>query len=162
MCLLFWLRMVAVVSQALVIAAVHGGHGIALPLGPLALAICGLAGWNAVIYWRLRRLPSVSHGEVAVNLAVDTAVFTAVIYLTGSPTNPFVSLYLVPIALAAPTCQKRAGRSRRRIGCEPKVETCARGAVSSRRRKLVAAVLIVFLPSAARRTITCEPSAVIA
>ncbi len=99
--LLFWLRIVAIASQALVVAGVHEGLGIALPLGPLAVAISALAAWNAFVLWRLRRASSVSHGEVALNFALDIAAFTSVIYLTGGPTNPFVSLYLVPIALAA-------------------------------------------------------------
>jgi two-component system sensor histidine kinase RegB len=38
---------------------------------------------------------------VALHLAVDIAAFTAVLYFTGGPSNPFVSLYLVPISLAA-------------------------------------------------------------
>ena len=36
-----------------------------------------------------------------MHLLVDVAAFTSVIYLTGGPTNPFVSFYLVPISLAA-------------------------------------------------------------
>lgn len=67
----------------------------------------GWPGWNALVFWRLRWLRGVSHGEVAVNLAVDIAAFTAVLYLTGGPTNPFVSLYLVPIALAATSLPAR-------------------------------------------------------
>lgn len=99
--LLAWLRIVAVASQTLVIAAVHAGLSIILPLGWLAAVLSTLAAWNAFVFWRLRRARGVSHAEVALNLAVDIAAFTAVLYLTGGPTNPFVSLYLVPIALAA-------------------------------------------------------------
>jgi two-component system, sensor histidine kinase RegB len=99
--LLFWLRMLAIASQTLVIAGVHAGLDIALPVGSLAAVIGALAAWNALVFWRLRRARDVSHAEVALNLAVDVAAFTFVLYLTGGPTNPFVSLYLVPIALAA-------------------------------------------------------------
>jgi two-component system sensor histidine kinase RegB len=45
-----------------------------------------------------RRVPP---AEVVLHLVVDIAAFTSVIYFTGGPTNPFVSLYLVPISLAA-------------------------------------------------------------
>ena len=45
--------------------------------------------------------------EVALHLAVDIVVFTAVLYFTGGPTNPFVSLYLVPISLAATSLPTR-------------------------------------------------------
>jgi two-component system, sensor histidine kinase RegB len=105
--LLFWLRTVAIAAQVLVIAAVHTGLDIELPLGSLALVIFGLVAWNAAVFWRLRRLRDVSHAEVAFNLVVDIGALTAVIYLTGGPTNPFVSLYLVPIALAATSLPAR-------------------------------------------------------
>ena len=45
--------------------------------------------------------------EVALHLAVDIVVFTAVLYFTGGPTNPFVSLYLVPISLASTSLPAR-------------------------------------------------------
>jgi len=43
----------------------------------------------------------VRHGEVALHLVVDIAAFTSMVYFTGGYTNPFVSLYLLPISLAA-------------------------------------------------------------
>ena len=105
--LLFWLRNVAIGALTLGIVAVHSGLGIHLPRGPLALALAVLAAWNVWVLFRLRRLRNVSHIEVAVNLAVDIAAFTAIVYLTGGPTNPFVSLYLLPIALAATSLPAR-------------------------------------------------------
>jgi two-component system sensor histidine kinase RegB len=36
-----------------------------------------------------------------LNLIVDVVAFTTILYFTGGPTNPFVSIYLVPISLAA-------------------------------------------------------------
>lgn len=106
--LLFWLRVVAILSQTLIIAAVHAGLGIELPLVPLGVTIAALAGWNLFAHWRLRRLDTVSRTEVVLNLAVDVAAFTSAIYFTGGPTNPFVSLYLVPIALAATSLPARS------------------------------------------------------
>lgn len=99
--LLFWLRVVAIASQSLVVAFVHFGLGIELPLGPLGITIAALAVWNLVNYRGIRTGRRVGHPEVALNLLVDVAAFTSVIYFSGGPTNPFVSLYLVPISLAA-------------------------------------------------------------
>jgi two-component system sensor histidine kinase RegB len=45
--------------------------------------------------------------EVALHLAVDIAAFTSLLYFTGGSTNPFVSLYLVPISLAATSLPAR-------------------------------------------------------
>jgi two-component system, sensor histidine kinase RegB len=105
--LLFWLRSLAVGSQAAVIGAVHFGLGIELPLPPLAMTLGALTAWNVFVYVRVRRRPSVRQEEVAAHLAVDVAAFTSVIYFTGGPTNPFVSLYLVPISLAAASLASR-------------------------------------------------------
>jgi two-component system sensor histidine kinase RegB len=99
--LLFWLRIVAIVSQSIVIAVVHFVLGIELPLVPLSLTIGALAGWSAAVWPRIRRDPEAGYAEVAVHLLVDVLAFSSVIYFSGGPTNPFVSLYLVPISLAA-------------------------------------------------------------
>jgi hypothetical protein len=53
----------------------------------------GAAGALKLLFW-LRTVATSSQ-------LVDVAVFTALLYFTGGPTNPFVSLYLVPISLAA-------------------------------------------------------------
>jgi two-component system, sensor histidine kinase RegB len=99
--LLFWLRVLAISSQALVIGFVHYVLEISLPLAPLAATLLGLAAWNTFVWIRMRKSTVVVRAEVALNLCVDILAFTSVIYFTGGPTNPFVSLYLLPISLAA-------------------------------------------------------------
>ncbi len=99
--LLFWLRVVAIGAQALIIAFVDNVLATPLPLRPLVLTIGALALWNALSYRAVHTPRRVHYGEVALHLCVDIAAFTSVIYFTGGPTNPFVSLYLVPISLAA-------------------------------------------------------------
>ncbi len=99
--LLFWLRVVTIVSQTLVIVLVDFGLRSPLPLASLAVPIGALALWNVLTYRTVHGARRIRNAEVALNLVVDIAAFTAVIYLTGGPTNPFVSLYLVPISLAA-------------------------------------------------------------
>ena len=71
------------------------------------LAVGALALWNALNYGSVHTKRSVHDGEVALHLAVDIVVFTAVLYFTGGATNPFVSLYLVPISLAATSLPAR-------------------------------------------------------
>jgi two-component system, sensor histidine kinase RegB len=99
--LLFWLRMVAIASQLLAIAFVESVLDTSLPLRELGITIGALALWNALSYGPVHANRRVLDGEVALHLAVDIAALTSVLYFTGGPTNPFVSLYLVPISLAA-------------------------------------------------------------
>ncbi len=105
--LLFWLRMVAIGSQIAAIAAAHFVLAGPLPLRELGLAVGALALWNVLNYGAVHAKRAVHDGEVALHLAVDIIVLTAVLYLTGGPTNPFVSLYLVPISLAATSLPAR-------------------------------------------------------
>jgi two-component system sensor histidine kinase RegB len=105
--LLFWLRMVAIGSQIAAIAAAHFVLAGPLPLRELGLAVGALALWNVLNYGPVHTKRTVHDGEVALHLAVDIVVLTAVLYLTGGATNPFVSLYLVPISLAATSLPAR-------------------------------------------------------
>jgi two-component system sensor histidine kinase RegB len=99
--LLFWLRMVAIATQLLAIAFVEYMLDTSLPLRELGLTIGALALWNALSYRSVHATRRVLDAEVALHLAVDVAALTSVLYFTGGATNPFVSLYLVPISLAA-------------------------------------------------------------
>src|SRR5262249_26696351 len=56
---------------------------------------------NLALAVMLRRRLVVKNALVAAVLALDVALSTRLLYLTGGPTNPFGSLYLVQIALAA-------------------------------------------------------------
>ena len=105
--LLFWLRTVAIGSQIAAIAIAHLVLDGPLPLRELGLAVGALALWNALNYGPVHAQRTVHDGEVVLHLAVDIVVLTAVLYFTGGPTNPFVSLYLVPISLAATSLPAR-------------------------------------------------------
>jgi two-component system sensor histidine kinase RegB len=105
--LLFWLRMIAIGSQLVAVALAHLVLDGPLPLREIGLAIGALALWNVLSYGPVHAQRDVQDAEVALHLGVDIVVFTAVLYFTGGPTNPFVSLYLVPISLAATSLPTR-------------------------------------------------------
>lgn len=56
---------------------------------------------NVVTYWRMRQAWVVREQELFAQLTLDVATLTVVLYLSGGSTNPFVMLYLVPLALTA-------------------------------------------------------------
>ena len=105
--LLFWLRTVAIAAQIVAIATAHFVLDGPLPLRELALAVGALALWNALSYRSVHTEREVTDAEVTLHLGVDIVVFTTILYFTGGPTNPFVSLYLVPISLAATSLPAR-------------------------------------------------------
>ena len=98
---LMHLRSIAILSQLAVISLAIGWLHMALPLTPLLSLVGALALWNLVTLWRLRQRWAISNAEIFLHLLLDSAVLSGLLYWGGGPTNPFVSLYLVPIAIAA-------------------------------------------------------------
>jgi two-component system sensor histidine kinase RegB len=98
---LAWLRLCAVSGQALTIAIVARALGMTLPVVPLALGIGVLATFALIAFWRLRQPWPVGLAEAFGHVGVDIGVLTWLLYWSGGATNPFVSLLVMPIALAA-------------------------------------------------------------
>ncbi|MGM0578704.1 MAG: ATP-binding protein [Myxococcota bacterium] len=94
------LRWVAVGVQVLLVAGVYVGLEMDLPIGTLGgLAAVVLASNIGAAVWVGAQRP-VPQALVAGVLALDVAVLTAMLYVTGGPANPFSLLYMVYIALA--------------------------------------------------------------
>ncbi len=98
---LCWLRSVAILGYGTALALAAWWLSLPLPFLPMTLAIAALGGWNLMVLWRMRQPWPVGDFEVFLNLLVDIAVLTLLFYWSGGATNPFVSLYLIPIAIAA-------------------------------------------------------------
>jgi two-component system sensor histidine kinase RegB len=99
--LLVQLRWLAIAGQLITILAVHYGMGIHLPLAPMLL-VAGMAIlMNGLSFHALRKRTDVSHAELFLSLLFDVLLLTAQLYLSGGATNPFISLYLLQVALAA-------------------------------------------------------------
>jgi two-component system sensor histidine kinase RegB len=94
-------RAIAVAGQgaAVWVAIVH--LGLDLPRRPLVLILAALSVLAMASQLRLRwRLP-VREGELFAQLVTDVAALTGMLYFSGGATNPFVTLYLLPLAFAA-------------------------------------------------------------
>jgi two-component system sensor histidine kinase RegB len=107
---LWWLvrlRWVAICGQVLIILGVDALLGIRLPLIPLFSIVGFEALSNALCALWARQAEHVTDARLAALLAVDVALLTALLYLTGGPVNPFTFLYMVHITLAAVTLRPR-------------------------------------------------------
>ena len=98
---LFWLRCLAIGAQALAVAAAYKVLSMQLPIVPIVVTIVLLGCWNALVYGRLKQSWPVTHAEILLKLSLDALALTVLLYFAGGATNPFVSLYLVPIAITA-------------------------------------------------------------
>jgi two-component system sensor histidine kinase RegB len=93
-------RAALVLAEAAGIGLLAWGLDARSPLAALGLIVTLHAMLNAVAIWRLRAGGGATP-EVLLHLAVDAAVIAALVYLTGGFANPFISLLLVPLILAA-------------------------------------------------------------
>jgi len=94
------LRWIAVAGQLVTILATGPALGVPLPLAPMLLVVASLAAVNLLTLAVLPR-----HGatgwELLLALMFDMGSLTVQLYLSGGSGNPFVSLYLLQVALAA-------------------------------------------------------------
>jgi two-component system sensor histidine kinase RegB len=101
------LRWAAVLAQAIGVAIAVEALGLVLPLVPIAILIAVLAASNLVLGWWVSKGGSAEPRVYGVVLALDVTLLTALLWLTGGTSNPFTTVYLVYIALAAVTLGSR-------------------------------------------------------
>lgn len=101
------LRYAAVIGEALAVVLAKRMFDLALPVSGLLWLLGFVALMNTVTLWRLRQLWAVSEVELFAHLVFEVAVLTVLLYFTGGSTNPFVMLYLVPLALTAASLPQR-------------------------------------------------------
>ncbi len=98
--MLYALRWVAVAGQFIAFAVAQWGLRLELPWPPLLLGACALGAANALIgVWRQRR--EANEARLMTGLAVDLLALTWALFFSGGVMNPFIQLYLVPVALTA-------------------------------------------------------------
>lgn len=98
---LIWLRWASIAGQCATILGVQVTMDVPLPLAPLGGIVAVQVATNlACAAWHRKR-PVVRERDLALLIALDLLLFTGLLYLTGGPTNPFSSLYLIHLALAA-------------------------------------------------------------
>jgi two-component system sensor histidine kinase RegB len=98
---LFVLRSIAIAGQGLAIAVAVAFYDTPLPVAAMAFVIALLAAVNVRTWARLRKPLPVGDAELFTELLADVTALTALLYLSGGSTNPFVSLYLLPLSIAA-------------------------------------------------------------
>jgi two-component system sensor histidine kinase RegB len=95
------LHWIAILGESAAIIGVQAAGLLALPLMPLG-ALVGLAAVvNLALSAWIRTDPAVSDRFLAMVMLFDTAVLTGLLHLSGGHFNPFSTLYIVNVALAA-------------------------------------------------------------
>ena len=95
------LRAIEVAGQGGAIALAVYGMDMVLPMSILLALTAGLALVTLCTWWRTYQSWPVTDVELALHLLIDIGVLSGLLYFTGGSTNPFVTLYLLPLSIAA-------------------------------------------------------------
>jgi hypothetical protein len=95
------LRLILIAIWIVAAGAAWAGLGMALPVAPLGAVLALWTLLGLATYRRLNLPRRVSESELFVQLLVDVAALTALLYYSGGATNPLISLYLLPLVAAA-------------------------------------------------------------
>lgn len=95
------LRWLEILSQLLVVGVAVSVLGMALPVVIMTSITLALLLVNLLTWWRLGRAWPVLPLEFFIQILVDVVALTGLLYLAGGSANPFVSLLLLPLTIAA-------------------------------------------------------------
>lgn len=98
---LFLLRNIVIAAQCLTFALAHWVLEMQLPWMQMVAVTALLAILNLATWIRLYRNWPVSSIEFFAQLLVDVFALSTLLYFSGGSTNPFISLYLLPLTIAA-------------------------------------------------------------
>jgi len=101
------LRWFALAGQVMTVVLVVYLLRLPLASAPLWAGIGALAAFNLWAAWRARRTRHAHPAEVLLHVAVDMLVLGWLIAWAGGAMNPFAPLFLIPVALVAPSLPAR-------------------------------------------------------
>ncbi len=98
---LILLRWLAIIGQLGAVLFVRFGLGVEFPLLAAIVAIGVSVAVNIVLHAKRRLQDLASEGEAALQLAYDVVQLAVLLALTGGLQNPFVFLFVAPVAVSA-------------------------------------------------------------
>jgi two-component system sensor histidine kinase RegB len=104
---LLLLRCGTILAQLATLFLVHRFLSPDFAWTPMLGAVGFLTLVNLLTWWRLSLNYPVGSLELFLQLSVDVLVLTVLLYYGGGSTNPFVSIYLLPLVIAAATLPRR-------------------------------------------------------
>ncbi|MCC6202264.1 MAG: HAMP domain-containing histidine kinase [Gammaproteobacteria bacterium] len=94
-------RLIVLAAQCGVVLLAISRWDYELPLLPLLALFVTVLGISFGTLWRLARAPVIADAELFLQLTIDVAALTVLLYLTGGAGNPFTPFFLLPLTLTA-------------------------------------------------------------
>ena len=100
-------RVSLIAGWAAGIVWLHWGIHIPMPLLPMGAVLTLMVLFSLSTAWRLRQEMPATQMEFLVHLLTDLTAFAVLVFFSGGVTNPFASLMLVPVVIAAVSLRPR-------------------------------------------------------
>jgi two-component system sensor histidine kinase RegB len=100
-------RVSLIAGCAVGIVWLHWGLAIRMPLVPMTAVLVLMGLFSLSTAWRLRQDVPATQMEFLAHLLADLTAFAVLVFFSGGATNPFVSLMLVPVVIAAISLRPR-------------------------------------------------------
>lgn len=100
---LIMLRSISIAGQCSALALAYRLLDMQLAWLPMLATVAILAVINLLGWLRLLTEYPVSNLEIFAQLCIDVAALSVLLYFSGGSTNPFISLYMLPLIIAAAT-----------------------------------------------------------
>ena len=94
------IRGIVVVGLLLAMTVLQRYYGFSIPLTPVVGVISALAVFTLISWWVLRNKP-LRERIFLWQLVADLLALSLLVYFTGGSSNPFVSLFILPVIFAA-------------------------------------------------------------
>jgi two-component system, sensor histidine kinase RegB len=98
---LIWMRAIALTCQLTGVVAATLWLEVHFAVAPVLTVMLLLAAFNGWTWWRMQQPQPVGDLALFLQLFIDVAALSALLYLSGGATNPFVSFYLPALAVGA-------------------------------------------------------------
>ncbi len=104
---LIGLRYAVAALVAVAVLCIRFLVGVPLALLPAAIGLAGLLLVNGVMHWQIATHRPVSEAALFVNFTAEIFALTGLLFFVGGSTSPLVSLYLLPLTVAANLLTRR-------------------------------------------------------
>ena len=94
-------RSVAILGQIIAVSLAQLVFNFPLNITGIVTVLLSMSVINLYTWQLAKRVTEASSWLVFTQLLVDLAALTAIFYFSGGATNPFVSMYLLPLAMGA-------------------------------------------------------------
>ena len=98
---MFWFRAVSILGQIATSLLAKFVFEFPLNGAGITVVIMSLIVVNSYTWLRAKSVSDASNIEIFSQLLIDVAALSALFYFAGGATNPFISMYLLPLAISA-------------------------------------------------------------